>query len=76
MRTQALDISGRDLRDLGLPSGPAYGRILDAVRAAMIDGRANCREDQLALARALVTDPGFRGIEAAPAPGAARPAKP
>jgi len=73
MRAQTLDITGRDLRDLGLPAGPAYGHILDKVRAAMIDGRANCREDQLALARALVADPGFMGIAPAPPARGAKP---
>ena len=62
LKRAELDVTGQDLLDMGLPSGPAFGTILTRLRAAMIDGQASCRQDQLALARALVDDPKYMGI--------------
>lgn len=53
VRHITLEIGGEDLRKLGLEPGPAYGRILREVLAARIDGKVECRIDQLALARSL-----------------------
>lgn len=47
------DITGEDLKHLGVPAGPLYGQILDAVLAAKLDGKAGSREDQLAFAERL-----------------------
>jgi tRNA nucleotidyltransferase (CCA-adding enzyme) len=44
-----LEVTGDLLRQKGLPPGPAYRGILDAIRAAMLDGRAPDRQSQLAL---------------------------
>ena len=52
LKGTVIDISGADLQRFGLEPGPAYGEILRRVRAARIDGQAERREDQLALARA------------------------
>lgn len=57
-----LDVTGQDLLNLGLESGPAFGAILGKLRAAMIDGEATCRQDQLEMAGKLVRDPAFKGI--------------
>ncbi|EGJ51334.1 CBS domain-containing protein [Desulfocurvibacter africanus] len=53
LRHIKLEIGGADLRIIGLEPGPAYGRILREVLAARIDGKAECRGDQLALAESL-----------------------
>jgi tRNA nucleotidyltransferase (CCA-adding enzyme) len=52
-RGQEADISGKDLINLGLPSGPVYRTILDQVLAAKLDGKAPDRPAQLELAAAL-----------------------
>ena len=49
-RDRQIAISGTDLIDEGVPPGPAIGRALAAVRAAMLDGRVGGRDAQLALA--------------------------
>jgi len=43
-------ITGADLVRAGVPPGPAIGRALSEVRAAVLDGRVESHEDQLALA--------------------------
>jgi tRNA nucleotidyltransferase (CCA-adding enzyme) len=48
-----LDIDGQDLKEMGLDPGIAFGQILDSVLMAKLDGRANDRREQLALARRL-----------------------
>lgn len=62
LKHQALEVSGNDLKKMGLPSGPAFGAVLKKLRAAMLDGYANCRADQLELARKLVKNPEYRGL--------------
>ncbi len=52
-RQVRLDISGKDLKAMGLPEGPRYGEILRSVLAAKLDGVAKSREEQLLLARSL-----------------------
>jgi HD domain len=44
-------ITGDDLKALGLPPGPLYKELLDAVREAQLDGRVATREQALALVR-------------------------
>ncbi len=46
-------ISGNDLKALGIPAGPAYRRILNAVRDAQLEGQIDHRADALELARRL-----------------------
>ncbi|MFW6388715.1 MAG: CBS domain-containing protein [Desulfohalobiaceae bacterium] len=54
LRGEKIEISGRDLKALGLSPGPAYGRILTRILTAKLDGEAKDRLDQLRLARELV----------------------
>ena len=49
-------VDGQDLAALGLAPGPAFGRVLKAVREARLDGRLESREEALALARRLVAE--------------------
>lgn len=49
-RDRTLEITGDDLRRAGVPTGPAIGRGLLAARAALLDGHAPTREEQLAAA--------------------------
>jgi len=53
LRSLRIEVAGEDLKAMGLPPGPRYGQILRAVTAALIDGKATCRAEQLALARRL-----------------------
>jgi tRNA nucleotidyltransferase/poly(A) polymerase len=46
-------ITGDDLKQLGMPPGPAYRLVLDAVRDAQLDGQITTREEALALALRL-----------------------
>jgi hypothetical protein len=50
------DVRGTDLVAGGAAPGPAIGRALAAVRAAVLDGTAGGREDQLRLAREALAD--------------------
>lgn len=43
-------ITGDDLRRLGIPTGPAYRRILDAVRDAQLDQRIHAADEALDMA--------------------------
>jgi len=53
LRDVRTDISGEDLKRMGLPPGTAYGHILDGVLMAKLDGRVTGRRQQLAMARRL-----------------------
>jgi poly(A) polymerase len=46
-------ITGDDLAALGIPRGPVYKRLLDAVREAQLDGSVTTREQALDLVRRL-----------------------
>lgn len=73
-RQEKADITGADLAAMGLPPGPAYGRILRAVLMAKLDGEVQGREAQQALARRLVQkagDAAGRAGACAPCPAAA-----
>jgi tRNA nucleotidyltransferase (CCA-adding enzyme) len=47
LRTMDISISGKDLQSLGLKPGPEYGRVLNRVLAARLDGQACDRETQM-----------------------------
>jgi len=47
-------LGGDDLRELGLPPGPVFGRIKQRLLQARLDGEVQSREDELALARSLM----------------------
>jgi tRNA nucleotidyltransferase (CCA-adding enzyme) len=53
LRTQKIEIGGDDLLAMGLEPGPRFAEILTAVTAAMIDGRASCRSEQLVLVKSM-----------------------
>lgn len=46
-------LCGDDLKKLGLPPGPAYRTILDAVRDAQLEGRIRSQEEAIQMARRL-----------------------
>jgi len=46
-------INGDDLKEAGLPPGPAYKQIIEAVRDAQLEGRVGTKEQALDLAREL-----------------------
>ncbi len=52
-RREKANVSGEGLRAFGLQHGPAFGRILEAVLAAKLDGLATSPEQQLELAHSL-----------------------
>ena len=52
-RHMRLSIDGGTLRDLGIPEGPAYGRILDEVLSMKINGEIGTAEEERRAARDL-----------------------
>jgi tRNA nucleotidyltransferase (CCA-adding enzyme) len=69
LRNQKIDITGGDLKELGLEPGPLFGQILARVKAAKLDGQAACRSTQLELAVRIAEEIGPHwGRE--PVPGA------
>lgn len=54
LQHERLDITGDDLLTMGLPPGPAFGRVLHRILLAKIDGDAPTRNIQLELAYSLV----------------------
>jgi len=46
-------ITGDDLKQLGIPTGPAYRELLDAVRDAQLEQRIATRDEALTLAKRL-----------------------
>jgi tRNA nucleotidyltransferase (CCA-adding enzyme) len=53
LRHVKAEFTGRDVAALGVPQGPAVGRILSALLDARLDGAAGNRADEEALARRL-----------------------
>lgn len=47
-------ISGKDLKNMGIPPGPRYRSLLDQLRFAWIDGEVRSVEDERALLRQLL----------------------
>jgi poly(A) polymerase len=50
-------ITGNDLKQLGIPPGPAYRELLDGVRDAQLEKRILTREDAARLLRTLIPEP-------------------
>lgn len=46
-------ITGEDLKQLGIPQGPAYRELLEAVRDAQLEGKIINRENAIAMVQAL-----------------------
>lgn len=57
-------IGGRDLIQAGFQPGPAFGRALEAVTTAQLEGEIHTPEEALALARSVLqqTPPGTRSV--------------
>lgn len=49
------ETTGDDLRKIGLPPSPAYGRILSALRDAWLDGKIQSQDEEKAMLMALVS---------------------
>jgi poly(A) polymerase len=49
-------LTGDDLKQLGLPPGPIYKRLLDAVREAQLDGTITTEEQALELVRKFLSE--------------------
>ena len=64
LRRTTISLKGQDLKALGIPPGPIYGRVLRGVLDARLNGRVHTRNEELELARALV-----RGTAPAGEPG-------
>ncbi|MCF8030567.1 MAG: CBS domain-containing protein, partial [Desulfohalobiaceae bacterium] len=56
LKNTRIDISGEDLKAMGLTPGPAYSRIFQEVLRAKLDGEVRDREAQLNLARELIRE--------------------
>jgi len=50
-----LEISGEDVKEMGLEQGPMVGEILRSVLAARINGKIKDRQAELTMASELVT---------------------
>ena len=50
-------LNGDDLRSMGIPPGRVYRRILEALRAARLDGAVSSRADEETLARQISARP-------------------
>jgi poly(A) polymerase len=50
-------LTGDDLKTLGIPPGPEYKRLLDAVREAQLDGTITARDEALALMTQMRSSP-------------------
>lgn len=48
------EISGRELKGIGVPSGPVFRQILDEVLAARLDGQVGSKEEELKLVREIL----------------------
>ena len=55
LRAKKVEVTGNDLKSLGVEPGPRYADILRRVLAAVIDGKAPCRAEQFELARRLAS---------------------
>jgi tRNA nucleotidyltransferase (CCA-adding enzyme) len=47
-------LKGQDLKELGVPPGPIYREVLQAVLNARLNGRVQTRDEELTLARSLI----------------------
>jgi poly(A) polymerase len=49
-------LTGDDLKELGVPQGPAYKRLLDAVREAQLDGTIGTKQEAVELVNKLLVE--------------------
>ena len=78
LRSKRVEITGNDLKALGIEPGPRYTAILRQVTAAAVDGHAACRAEQLEMLRRLARGESIEPLLAGKAGGArcALPAPP
>ncbi|MCH7662523.1 MAG: CBS domain-containing protein [Chloroflexi bacterium] len=50
------NITGHDLRSLGVQPGPEYRHILDAIRAAWLDGEIKTKRDETSMLKKLINE--------------------
>ncbi len=62
LRSKRVEITGNDLKKLGIEPGPRYTEILRQVTGAVIDGHAPCRAEQLEMARLLASGESLKPI--------------
>jgi tRNA nucleotidyltransferase (CCA-adding enzyme) len=60
LRYVQVDVSGDDLKSMGLRPGPIYTKVLLAVRCAKLDNQARTRAEQLAFARQFIKKRGIK----------------
>jgi len=53
-RHRTISLTGHDLESMGLPKGPAYRRVLDAVLQAKLDGLVSTEQDEYRMAKTLI----------------------
>jgi len=61
-RLVEIEMSGNDLKEMGLQPSPLFGRLLDGLRDARLDGRVSAREDEEALLIKLLAAEGESAI--------------
>jgi tRNA nucleotidyltransferase (CCA-adding enzyme) len=60
LRRTSVALKGEDLKRLGVPPGPIYREVLQAVLNAKLNGRVESHEDEMAFARSLLAASGAR----------------
>ena len=53
LKDVSIELTGADLRALGIKPGPRYREIMDRLLDARLDGRVTSREEELAMCRRL-----------------------
>jgi tRNA nucleotidyltransferase (CCA-adding enzyme) len=53
LKTARTEISGEELKKMGVPSGPIFKNILDKVLAARLDGEVGSKQEELKLAEKI-----------------------
>ena len=51
LKNTEVSLRGRDLQRMGIPAGPVYRRILDALLVAHLDGKVRTRDDEIEFVR-------------------------
>ena len=54
LRNQSIDITGKDLKNMGVVPGPVYSKIMRELLTAKLDTKAVTREEQIALVHTIV----------------------
>jgi tRNA nucleotidyltransferase (CCA-adding enzyme) len=61
-RAVAPELSGNDLKRMGVPPGPAYRRILGRLRDARLNGEISTRAEEEEMVRQLIRQPDSRSV--------------